>query len=648
MCRDPRAEPLERRTLLALVGGSLAQWQTVELTFQAEAGVELSELSANPNPFFDFRLQVAFTHRATGRTYDVPGYFDGDGLGGGAGGVWKSRFTPDLPGEWAYQASFRTGPGVAVSLDPAAGMPVSSPEGFDADFGYFAVAERDPDAPGFLKHGRLEYDAAGTILSKHYLKFRDGPYFIKSGLNSPENWLAYTGFDNTTPGPYPLHDFDQHAADWREGDPDWGDGRGKAIVGAINYLAVRGINSIYFLTMSIGGDAQDVWPFAGQIDRAGSDANDNLHYDVGKLAQWETVFAHAQRKGVMLHPVLGETETANKLELDAATLGPERMLFFREMIARFGHHNALQWNVTEEYDRELDFGAERVKGFAGYLQAVDPYDHPIVVHFSTAPDRTLSPFLGDPRFSSTTMQYYRANAGRGLGVEKWRGLSEQAGRPWPINLDEFQWTLPTTASLVAQRKEMLWTSYFSGAAGLEYFLANADGSDADHTVDDFRPYERLWDWTRHARQFVQDHLPFWQMAPADALVTGESPDLFGAQVYAKLKEVYAIYLPKAAVPGTLDLTGAFGRFEVRWFNPRTGVFEGTPRTVPGGRRVSLRAAPHTANEDWVVLVKRAAPAPEPPPAQSRRYFAARPVFPPLPVLRERAGVRVFSSLDEEE
>jgi hypothetical protein len=112
------------------------------------------------------------------------------------------------------------------------------------------VADRDPAAAGFLKWGRLEY------VGNHYLKFRDGPYWIKGGVNSPENWLAYSGFDNT---PNAKHTFAPHVQDWTTGDPVFNatspDG-GKGLIGALNYLSSKEANSIFFLPMNIGGGRQ--------------------------------------------------------------------------------------------------------------------------------------------------------------------------------------------------------------------------------------------------------------------------------------------------------------------------------------------------------------------------------------------------------
>ena len=58
--------------------------------------------------------------------------------------------------------------------------------------------------------------------------------------------------------------------------------------------------------------------------------------------------------------MFNEAEAANKRELDDGELGTERKLYYREMIARFGHHLALEWNLCEEYNLNFDFGPERI------------------------------------------------------------------------------------------------------------------------------------------------------------------------------------------------------------------------------------------------------------------------------------------------
>jgi Domain of unknown function (DUF5060)/Putative collagen-binding domain of a collagenase len=563
------------------VTGELKKWHPVTVSF---AGPPSTETSNAPNPFLDYRLQVIFTS-PSGKSFEVPGFYDGDGNGASSGSVWKVRFNPDEAGTWSYRASFRQGANVAIDTSPTAGTPAS----FDGASGTFDVAPRDAAAPGFLKQGELEY------VGEHYLKFRDGSYWIKGGADSPENWLGYAGFDNT---PTAKHSFSPHVQDWRTGDPIFNpssaDG-GKGLIGALNYLSSQGINSIYFLPMNIGGDARDTSPYVNVSNWAGSSSNDNYHFDVSKLGQWEQAFAHAQKKGIHLHFVLNEAEGPNKQELDGGTLGNERKLFYREMVARFAHHNALQWNVSEEYDLNYNLGSENVTAFAGYIQQVDPYDHPITVHQSSDPDTTWTPYLGNSRFSSTSFQYWNSYAGYGAEVEEWRQKTASAGRPLPIGMDEL--TPATTTNATDMRKGILWPTYLSGG-NLEWYIGSEDQS-----LEDFRRYEELWAYTRHARTFMEDNLPFWEMQPQDGLLLGESSDYGGGQVFAKTGEVYAVYLPNATSTGTLDLSGASGSFQKRWYNPRSGAFEGSAQAVSGGTITSLGAPPSSTSSDWVVLIE---------------------------------------------
>ncbi len=589
----------------ASVDGQRTAWHPLTLTF---AGPTATETDNSPNPFIDIRLQVEFIGPQNQR-YDVPGFFDGDGESSPTGNVWRARFTPDAGGKWRYTARFRRGPQVAIALEPDAGE-AFTPEGLtEADLsGTFDVTPRDPDAPGYLKYGFLGY-AGG-----HYLKFVDGPYWLRGGTDEPENLLAYEGFANTPP----KHKYDEHASDWRDGDPDWGDatavcGRGRAIIGMVNYLASQDVNSMYFLLMNVGGDGKDVWPWAGKIDGRASPENGNLHFDTLKLRQWNTVFTHAQRKGVMLHMVLNEAEEANKRELDDGELGPERKLYYREMIARFAHHPAVEWNLCEEYNLNLDFGPERMGEFANYLRAVDPYDHPIAAHTAGDPVEELRFMYADPRYDMVSVQLNQRPIHE-VTEAIWRETAK-AGRPLPVSLDEFTLDRGQQASHIpvddaeGHRREKLWPTYFSGGQ-IEFILEGL------LKVDTFRTPERekLWGYMAIARHFMEEHLPFWEMQPSDDLVTGAGTiplpigkgktQLLGPQVFTKPGEIYAVYLPTAKPSGSLDLTALAGRATLRWFNPRTGEFVGEPREVAGGALVPIGDAPADADQDWVVLVKR--------------------------------------------
>ena len=347
----------------------------------------------------------------------------------------------------------------------------------------------------------------------------------------------------------------------------------------------------------MGGDGKDTAPYAGAVDWNGSPENDNLHFDVRKLAQWEAVFAHAQRRGIHLHIVLNEAETPNKRELDDGTLGRERRLFYRELIARFGHHLALQWNISEEYDGGdgYDLGPERVKEFAAYIQRLDPYGHPVTVHNVGPLDTAWAPFLGDVRFAVTSFQLHQGPEAVGPTVEQWRRRTTEAGRPLVISVDEPPTV--TRENAAAMRRDVLWPAYLSGGQ-LEWYVAAEDQS-----LEDFRAYEFLWAYTRYARTFLEEHLPFWEMEPLDRLLSGLPEDVPG-QVFARPGEVYAVYLPRHQQGAALDLHGAAGTFVQRWYNPRSGRFEGGARSVTGDALVPLGEPPADPGEDWAILLRR--------------------------------------------
>ena len=127
------------------INGALKKWYPVTISFQ---GPESDESATNPNPFLDYKLQVVLTS-PSGRKYNTPGFFTGDGHGGGAGNVWRICFTPDEIGEWTFCASFHKGKNIAVTLDGGDGESLF-PDGCQ---GSFIIEERDSNAPGFLKSG---------------------------------------------------------------------------------------------------------------------------------------------------------------------------------------------------------------------------------------------------------------------------------------------------------------------------------------------------------------------------------------------------------------------------------------------------------------------------------------------------------------
>ncbi|HEX7900037.1 MAG TPA: DUF5060 domain-containing protein [Planctomycetota bacterium] len=556
-------------TLLLLLQGTVSgetkAWHRVTVTFD---GPSTSE-GATPNPFRDYRLDVTFSKGS--RSIRVPGFYAADGnaaeSSAASGNKWRVRFCPDEEGTWTYAASFRTGTDIAASTDPAAGSGTS----FNGAAGSFTVAATDKGGRDHRGKGRLRY------VGRHQLQFaRTGEFFLKGGADSPENLLAYADFDGTPA----KHAYAPHAGDWRTGDPVWKGSKGKNLIGALNYLSGKGMNSVYFLTMNVQGDGRDVWPWTSDTER--------YRFDVSKLDQWEIVFSHMDRLGLMLHVVTQETE--NDQLLDGGALGTQRRIYYRELVARLAHHLAVVWNIGEE---NTNTDAER-KAFASHLRSLDPYDNPVVVHtFPGQYDAVYTPLLGHAAYEGPSLQMGAANQTHAETV-KWVQRSAANGRRWFVSLDEIG---PANDGVLTDaedlnhdnpRKNGLWGNLMGGGAGVEWYFGYGHPH-TDLTCEDWRSRDNMWNLTRHALDFFRQ-IPFQDMTPNDGLVST-------GWCLSKGGEVYAVYLPNG---GAASLNVGSGTYGVRWFNPRTGggLVSGPTLTGPGSR--SLGNPPGSG--DWAALV----------------------------------------------
>ncbi len=585
------------------VSGELKQWHKITVDFEGPSVTE------EASTFLDHRLDVTFTNAATGETIKVPGFFaaDGDAANTSAtsGNVWRVHFTPPDTGEWSYVASFRTGDFVAVSLDPNAGTAAS----FDGASGSISVIESDKTGDDLRAHGTLVNDG------DFYLSYAgSGKTFIKSGVGGPENFLAFDGFDNTVnttidqaapPDFATLKSYEPHLQDFNAGDPTWKNGEGQGIIGAVNYLSEKGMNSFYLMINSAGGDSRNVHPWSTtgleDIPRntrgADAEALSPLFqtYDVSKLAQWEIVFEHMQQQGINLQLLFSETE--NQRLLNDGELGIERMLYYREMVARFSHHNAVIFNHGEENTQSH---SQLVDAY-GYIKALDPYNHPVAFH--TFPSSANFPrYLNDLTENAWDVVSFQQGTDNveQFFIELYQQTVD-AGIEQPIHWDE-AWNRragfqpDSNPEQQAVNREKWWATLTNGGAGVSWYPGIPD----DLSQEDFRTRDIAYTWTVATRK-LWEQLPLNDMAPVhDA--TSETGDY----VFGQLGQIYVIYLPNGG-SATLNLSAFGGEYDIVWFNPRGDEpgLEGSVTTVQGGSAVSIGQPPKDATEDWAVLVRKA-------------------------------------------
>ncbi|EDY82063.1 hypothetical protein VDG1235_1683 [Verrucomicrobiia bacterium DG1235] len=587
---------------------ALLQNHTITLSFKGPATSE----DAEDNPFTDTRLLVTFTHKDSGETHTIRGFYAADGnaaeTSADSGDIWQTRFAPPKLGDWSYSATLHTGPLIAIDDDPSAGEAYPLKNATST----FTVIPGPAYGPDFRDFGRLTVDRnTGYFRSQN-----SDTYFLKGGADSPENFLGYADFDGTykhslefregesrpTEG---LHTYATHLGDWNEGDPSWQNGKGKGIIGALNYLASTGMNAVYFLTLNIDGDGKDVWPYRDHLDFT--------RFDCSKLDQWEIVFSHAQSLGILLHVVTQETE--NERLLDDGETETYRKLYYRELIARFAHHPAIVWNLGEE-NGPADFSpngqtSAQQRTMASYLKTTDPYKNTVVIHthsVDTQKDELLPPLLNHTPLDGLSFQVNEPTQVHDE-IKKWIHLSREAGHRWLIAMDEIgPWQIGAAADVDdpdhdSLRHHVLWGSLMGGAAGVEwYFGAHQKGNDLD--TEDWRSRANLWAQTRHALDFFETYLPYPQMQPADEL-TPAADDY----CLALPGQIYAIYLPSNSEPPQLDLAKHSGSYTIHWFSPKNGgtLQTGDTPTINGPGLQPLGSPPSDKTSDWTILVRKTTP-----------------------------------------
>ena len=580
--------------------GAFKKWHKITLTFDGPSTSEDNQY----NPFFNYRLNVTFTHPATGKKYVVPGYFAADGNAGEtsaiSGNKWRVHFAPDEIGEWQYKVDFRQGKWVAVRDRD---KPGESGGFMDGESGSFNIANTDKTGRDFRGKGRLDY------VGERYLKFAEtGEYFLKVGSDSPENFLSFADFDGTFHNDGHkdnlIKTWSAHLKDWKDGDPTWKNGKGKAIIAAVNYLASKGLNAFSFLTNTVEGDDQNVFPYV--------DYDHWDRFDTSKLDQWEIVFEHADKLGMFLHFKLLEVE--NQGLLDNGGVGANSKLYYREMIARFGHHLALNWNMCEEsgdwiknHPTPPQFTQERL-AMAEYFYGHDPYHHHIVIHNGNPFTDLLGP---QSKYTGPSVQTSKADFSQvHKQVLHWIKVSKEAGKQWAVAVDE-----PGDAqhSLVPDsddkdhdfaRRNGLWGTFMAGGWGTEwYFGYKHDHSDL--TCEDYRSRDLFWDQARIALSFFSNNkVPYWEMENRNDLV-GNPQNKSTVYCLAKENHSYLVYL-NSVETASVDLSNAIGEFDVFWYNPKKGsnLQQSKIKKVNGGTTVELGKSPDKKQLDWLVLVTK--------------------------------------------
>jgi Domain of unknown function (DUF5060)/Putative collagen-binding domain of a collagenase len=573
--------PAYDHDVFGAVSGELKLWHKVTLGFEgppaSEFGMTQPSSYEKASTFPDYRCDIILSHTTSSKSYTVPCYYAGNGdAANGAienGNVWLGHHRPDETGVWNWTVEFKKGTNVAQNGGgDTAGF-------FDGVTGSFDIDPSDKTGRDLRSKGRLQY------VGEHYLKFAGtGEVFVKAGPDSPSNFLAYEEFDATAKG----KDYDVHKADYVPGQFTWNGNQGHGIIGALNYLASAGMN---VLTVNLISDDGKVSPWSGKATERKTD------FDISKLAQWEVVFDHAEKIGITLHLKFQETDdgtTFKESALEEHNMSEQRKIFYREMIARFGHHLGITWNLGKD-----QLHPEYLNYRSAYIRKVDPYNSPILVQAtdSAAMDSGL---LGLNSIEGVSL--HSSNDLAQAETLKWISRSASEGRKWIVSVDQQadvnEGVKPdSNSNMDVIREKVLYGNLMAGGAGVQYFFG-LSFSDSDLDAETFKSRSRVWAQSKIALDFFKT-LPLINMSSQNGWLIDNGTDSVLASNDFK---TIVYYKTSTSSTQIMDFPNPGVRYALTWYNPQTGVKSTRASAVKSGAGVTLPKPPSQQTSDWVALM----------------------------------------------
>ena len=578
-------------------------WHPVELTIDGPT------VSESETTFRNYRLNVTFNKGS--KSFVVPGFFAADGnaaeTSATSGNKWRAIFTPDEAGTWNYSVSFRTGKDIAISFDTNAGAPIQKVNGTK---GQFIVKPSAPNEKGFFAKGKLNY------VGEHFGQFAgNNEWHVKAGPGSPEDIFGYKDFDNTSDWQIRktktqiadsflvklngdgLHSFSPHVKDWKTGDPTWKGGKGKGLIGSLNYLASIGANALYIIPFTIGDDSDNTWPWVHR--------DSIMTYDISKLAQWDIIFSHMDKVGISPNYYLCESDNSIKY-LDKGDMILKFPIYYREIIARFGYHLGMRFNLGEELKQTGPQQAAAAK----YLKDLDPYNTIIAGHSSHIRDHQIKIFehlLGNINYDGPNYQLHEKEKTDHLDLILWRDRSAAAGHKWIVANDE-SWGVDNSANGEKRMLSYVWRTHMAGAEGMFQYTAYSKPEIGDITMENFRLIENTQKIQIACKDlFLKTEInPYLIKMKNENALVGNPAGNDAPFCFAQKGERYIVYRTTAANQPQLDLSDAKGVFIVKWYNAfKGGVFQnGSVTSVTGGGLVSLGNAPSNINGPWAVIITK--------------------------------------------
>ena len=458
--------------LRAVEVAKAAQYSVVELTFEGP------KQGPKDVPARDVDFWARFRHESGSPEYKIHGFWDGDGKGGTAGGVFKIRFCPTKPGRWGLIEVYSNNPKLYGHKQGQYVTAIASNHP-----GFWIV---DPDSPGRRWYMRSD--------GSHQYIFGNTHYSFLSGCR-------------------------------QDGKPS-GNDIAADIVGNAKYFKK--------LRFSLYGDRYpnpDEKPFFDD-DGHLSDSGDDSHrpnprwFDQRADLAVRTAWEHDLIADLIL---CGPDTKESRSVLRAGNNGGDPTPYLKYIAARYGSYPNVWICLCNEFNiKEPKYSEEQIARFGRVIKQYLSYSTPLSVH--TVP-RTLWPAKFDELEGWNDHQIIQKKI-RNLPDAAdaiqytWRNPAGKGPRNKPTINDELSY----------EGKGDKHTEHDTIESHLGAFLGGGYGTTGEKPGNKlgqyfkgcFNPEEhRAADNLKYLREIIDNHVTFWKMAPDTGIFSNLHPDFRG-------------------------------------------------------------------------------------------------------------------------